>query len=286
MTDVNRGLDLSRPGETTPEERQRFQEWYGRVLGRSHRGLDFWLDTAPDTLKRYRHFANSADVGERIQDRVLTQFGFLQYYALTGYTAGVRYLVHIYQTIGCTREMILEALTIAFLHTGPRGMETVAEALDDYPWITPDHPPEFPAGWAPDPDAFISGLDFGDPALSEAEAGLLADWYRRWLGEVPRYVPHLTRYQPRLLKAFRNRFEHCVRVLPKQFVPTTLLHYNVTRGFGDGIREDVLMCRGFGVSLEEVQSTIGSALLYGGMEAASIVDEHAGDVLAAWGDAA
>lgn len=282
MSDVDRGLDLARTGETTDAERQAFQEFYNRALGRAHSGLDFWLDNGPDVLKRYRHFANTAAPGSLVTERTMTGFWFLELYSLTGYVEGVRYIVHMWQNLGCTREQVLEGISIGFLHNGPRGMETVAEALKDYEWIEPAAPPNFPAGWGPDPEAFDSGLDFSNPALTTAELRGLEAWYERWLGEVPPQVRALAKYRPEMLKAYRNRFEHCLRTLPKQMMPYTLLHNNVIRGFGDGIREDVLMCRGFGVGKQPTMRAILSALLNGGMEGASIVARSAGDVLEAW----
>ncbi len=41
-------------------------------------------------------------------------------------------------------------------------------------------------GWAPDREAFASGLDFSKPGMSSREVSLLEDWYDRNVGEVPR----------------------------------------------------------------------------------------------------
>jgi hypothetical protein len=180
-----------------------------------------------------------------------------------------------------TKEQILEGIAIAFLVMGPAGAETVARALEDYDWIEPTEPARFPDGWSADPDAFRSGLDFESPGLTAEEESLLRQWYLDTLGEVPLYVSFLLRERPQMIKAYRGRFESCVKILPKQFVPTTLLHYSVTRGFAHGIRENLLLARAFGVQKPIVLNTIGSASL-NGIDTIAIVEEAAGDVFAAW----
>jgi hypothetical protein len=280
MTQTDRGLDLGRVGATTEAEKADFQKFYAANLGRSHLGLDFWLDTSPDVLKRYRAFA-TADVPGAIEG-AFTGFAFLPQYALLGYTEGVRYLVRLWQTQRLDREQVLEGLAIGFLHMGPRGMETVAEALDAYEWLTPPTPPRFPDGWAADPDAFRSGMDFSRREATPAELDALRAWYERTLGEVPRYVTYLATYQPAALRAFRARYESCLQILPKQVMPYTLLHHNVMRGFGGGIRENVLLARAFGMTKELALRSIYSALLNAGVETVSLVDRVAGQVFQEW----
>jgi hypothetical protein len=265
----------------TEAEKQAFNAAYNRTLGRPHVGLNFWFENGPDVLKRYRAFAE-AGTGSPFTDKRVEGFDFLEPYSLTGYAEGVRYCVHMWQNQGLTKSQVLEWIAIGFLHAGPRGMETIAEALADYPWIEPEEPPRFPDGWEPDPAAFASGLDFSTANLTADELDSLRAWYTRWLGEVPRYVEFMAVTRPELLKAYRNRFEHCVRELPKQVMPATLLHYNVIRGSADGIRENVLLCRGFGMTKAQTLRPICSALLNGGMEAASIVATSSDDVFAAW----
>jgi hypothetical protein len=278
--ETDRGLDITHVGATTDKEKADFQTFYTAALGRPHPGLDFWLDNGPDVLKRYRAFA-TAEVSGDLQ-AAFTGFGFVQPYALLGYTEGVRYLVRLWQQQRLSKDQVLEGLSIGFLHMGPRGMETVAVALDGYAWLTPEEPARFPQGWAPDPDAFHSGMDFATRDVSPAELQSLRGWYERTLGEVPRYVTYLARYRPTALKAYRGRFENCLRLLPKQVMPYTLLHYNTLRGFGDGIRENVLLARAFGMTREQALRPIYSALLYAGVETVSLVDRVTRPLFAEW----
>lgn len=283
MSDINRGLDLSNIGTATEAEAKAFREFYDRMLGRGHPGLEFYLNNAPDAMKRYRAFADSATPRNLDTDRRVLGFGFLAFYALTGYVEGVRYLVYIMQQLGLTRAQVMEGLAIVFLHAGPRGSETIAKALGDFPWMEPATEPVFPKGWAPDPEALRSGLDFSSRELTEAELRLLERWYERTLGEVPGYVRLASRHAPTLLKAYRHRFETCVRELPKQMVPATLLHYNVTRAHGPGIRENLLLARGFGMSKDDAMQILLAPLINAGMETLTVVEEVAGSVLDNWG---
>jgi hypothetical protein len=281
VTETNRGLNLSDVSSVTGPERDQFGAFYTSILGHTHRGLDYLLEEDPATLKRYRHYSNVATPNNYESERKVFVFGFLPFYAVIGYEVGVRYLIHTRQRMGLTKAQILEGIAISFLVMGPAGMETVARALDGYAWLTPETPAEFPPGWAPDPAAFASGLDFSEPNLSPAELRSVLAWYEATLGEIPPHVKFLAANRPDLLKAYRQRFENCVRELPKQIVPTTLLHYNVIRGSASGIRDNVLLARAFGVSRELVLNTIGSASLTG-IEAFDLVEESAGDIFAAW----
>lgn len=281
MAQVNRGLDLSDVSSVTGQERDQFSAFYASTLGHTHRGLDYLLEEDPATLKRYRHYSDVATPGNYESERKVFVFGFLPFYAVIGYDVGVRYLIHTRQRMGLTKAQILEGIAISFLVMGPAGMETVARALNGYAWQTPEKPAEFPDGWAPDPGAFTAGLDFSEPRMSPDELSAVLRWYETTLGEVPRHVKFLAANRPDLLKAYRQRFENCVRELPKQIVPTTLLHYSVIRGSAAGIRDNVLLARAFGVTKEITMNTIGSASL-NGIEGIDLVDEAASDIFEDW----
>jgi len=284
MTNQNRGLELADLSQVTDAEREAFGSFYTNLLGHKHRGLDYLLEHDPETLKRYRRYSDVATPENYEANRKLFVFGFLPFYALIGYDVGVRYLLRTRQKLGMTKEQIFEGIAIAFLVMGPAGMETVARALETYEWLEPEEPAQFPDGWAADSDAFRSGLDFEDLDLSDSEEQLLRDWYLRTLGEIPPYVSFLISHRPRMIKAYRSRFENCARILPKQFVPTTLLHYNVSRGFAHGIRENLLLARAFGIDKEIILTTMGSASL-NGTDLFTLVEQTASDVLLDWGDA-
>src|SRR5688500_15959698 len=106
----NRGLDLTEIGATSDSEQRAFQDYYEKFIGRRHRGLDFWLQERPDVLKRYRRFAETPRPGGMQTDWRVLSFSFYTFYALTGYSVGIRYLAHINQQQGLSKDQILEGL--------------------------------------------------------------------------------------------------------------------------------------------------------------------------------
>lgn len=278
---VHRGLDLSRPTELTPEEAEAFRAHYATQFGHSLDGLDWWLDRNPEVLKRYRLYCS---LTLRVEPAI-TGNGTLTFYALMGYLTGVRYVLHSWRTRGVSRSQADEMIAIAFVHAGPRGMQCIAQAMEglEFP-EAPDPPARFPEGWAPDIEAFRSGLDFSHVDLPPEEKSRLYDWYLRTIGEIPPYVRFMAEHRPRLLKTHRARIENMLYVLPKQMWPTTMLYYHVMSRVAEGIRENVLLCKAWGVSKEDTLATIGNALVYGQMEAATMVQREAGDIFDGWMD--
>src|SRR5262249_19015015 len=137
---------------------------------------------------------------------------------------------------------------------------------------------KYPDGWAPDPEFFQAGLDFSTVEMQAGELDKIRDWYRRVCGEVPEWVEFLGKVRPDLLKGYRNRFENTVRVMPKQLMPWILLQFETIRGHEAGIRETVLLCKGFGVTKQEAMNAVAWGMLYGGHGAMSTVARAAGDV--------
>jgi hypothetical protein len=159
--------------------------------------------------------------------------------------------------------------------------EVAAPLLDSWSVDDPGSGAAFPDGWAFDPEAFNSGLDFASPDLSADDWTMLRAWYEENIGEVPAHVEFLAAHRPRLLKAYRNRMEHLVRGgLPKQMVPYALLYFDVIRGFAPGVRENILLARHFSIDDELIVSGICRAVTsYAGMAGIATVIQAAGDLL-------
>jgi len=283
MDIVDRGLNLSNQDVTTQDEIDAFRAIYAESHGATLPAYDFWLDHTPEVLKRHRLQAYAAG-----HSGAWFPLIYLHYYTVTGYEDGIAYELRNAIHGGASRGQILETLATAFIHAGPFGLRYVASAAGDVLETCDDRGFArgfFPDGWAPDPDAFASGLDFSRVALAPAERASLIEWYERTLGEVPRYVRFLLESNPALLKASRGRFENAMRTsLPKQMMPLLLLHLNVSRGFDDGVREAVQLAKAFGLGRERTLWTIGWGMLYGGTAAVSMVDRAAGDVLVTFED--
>ncbi|WP_156679270.1 hypothetical protein [Sphingomonas profundi] len=278
---VHRGLDLSKPTELTPAEAEAFIGHYGTQFGTKMGGLDWWIDQNPEVLKRYRLYCS---LTLRVEPAVMGG-GTLAFYMLMGYVKGTRYVMHSFLNDGLSKAQALEMIAIAFVHAGPRGMETIAEAMQDLDFPeTPATPARFPAGWAPDLDAFRSGLDFSTVDLTPDEKSKLYDWYLRTIGEIPPYVRFMAQHRPSLIKTHRARFENMLYHLPKQCWPTAMLYYHVMSRVAEGIRENVLLCKAWGVSKSDTLDVIGNALVYGQMEGATMVQNEAGDIFDGWAE--
>jgi hypothetical protein len=276
---VHRGLDLSRPTEITPEEVAAFKGHYAAQFGKALEGLDWWIDKDPEVLKRYRLYCS---LTLRVEAAV-TGGGTLAFYMLNGYERGVRYVIQSYQQDGVSKAQMLEIIAMAFVHAGPRGMQTLAAALEGVEFEeNPNPPARFPAGWTPDNAAFRSGIDLTNPYLLPGEREKIEAWWRETTGEVPAHVTFLANHRPSLLKTHRARMETMLKVLPKQMWPTCMLYYHVMTRAAAGLRENVLLCKAWGVSKSDTLDVIGNALVYGQMEGASLVQQAAGDVFDAW----
>ena len=284
MPELDRGFDLGQLDEVSPEEAAAFREFYRARYGLSHPGLNFWIDEGrPDVVKRYRRFAERVTSGPP-GEGVLGSFPWCLYYPSIGFEAYIPRQVHMLQESGFSRSQIVELYAVMFLVAGPRGAETVARALRDYEWKQPAAPPPFPDGWGFDPAAFISGVDFSSPEVAPGEVELIEAWYERVEGEVPAYVRFLGSHRPDVLKAYRSRFENLLHELPKQVVPSMLLHHAVVNGHPAAARENVLLARGFAMSKAQTLHVVVLTGLYGVAEPVSSIAAAAGDVFDAWED--
>ena len=271
------------PEVTTQEEIDAFRDFYVRTKGYSLPAFEFWLEFRPDVLKRYRaNFVRETTSAEEKPRPLAHVMAMLHYYAVIGFEDGIIYEVKLAENHGATRGEIMDTLAFAFIHGNPLGMRGVAISSMEY--LKTSRPPpardgRWPEAWSFDANALRSGIDFSTADPTQRDMDALTDWYRTTIGEVPRYVRFLARYRPGFLKAYRNRFEHALRDgLPKQMVPYLLLNFNVMRGFRDGIREAVLLGRWLGLTRPQLVDAICWAY-FGGMDAISIADEAAGDIL-------
>lgn len=276
------GLDLSNLDSITPEEVAAFRDYYERVKGESMPALEFWLEFRPDVMKRYRAGVRHTTSEEEKDHPILHAMVMLHFYAITGYEDGIAYEVKLCREGGVTKAEILDLLAVAFIHASPRGMRFVERAATPQlrDWVEPEPTEVWPAGWGFDPTALASGADFSTQEAGAEDVERIIAWYERTLGEVPNYVVFLAHHRPNMLKAYRNRLEHAIRdALPVQMLAYSLLNYNVTRGFADGIRESVLLARALGLSKPQILDAICWGFYYGGVDAIGIADRAAGDLI-------
>lgn len=287
------GLNLMDDDVTTAQEVAEFLA--GNLVRRKGRltypvtAYSFILQNRPDMLKqhmRQMQFLHAVpDNGEL--DMTVTVLTMLHWYACHRVVEGIAHEVRTAATMGASKAAVSEILALAFMHSGPSGFGAVYEAAHDYMNEFPDQGKDlvWPAGWAPDPDAFRTGLDFTVPDLAAAERELLFDWYEGTIGYVPKSVELLAKYNPRFAKAHRGKFEAALKTgaLPKQIVPYILIHYNMNRGWGDGIREAALLGRAWGMTRDQIIHALTLATGYmAGLDGLTIADEAIGDLLESW----
>jgi hypothetical protein len=273
------GMNLLQPDITTDEEIAAFRNFYSTVEKEQNKSYEFWLEFRPDVLKRHKQRTVTFAEGPPYP---IGPLAALHQYVVTAFDDGIGYEIELARSMGAKRSDIIDTLSVAFIHSGHPGMYLAsrhADTLRNY--VEPEDVERFPPNWSFDPHAFDSGMDFSTLEASRADADRLIDWYQRTIGEVPAHVRFLAEHRPKLLKSYRNRYEHAIRdSLPAQMLPYLMLHYNTSRGFADGIRENVLLGRALGMTRTQLLNAICSAVLHAGAEAFSVVADAVGDLLA------
>lgn len=275
---VWRGLDLGNYDVTTPEEWEAFRESDRKLRGYPLPSYELLGENdRADAVKRcFTQLQNFSARGALPPPMLL----FVHLYAIVGFAEGAVYET---QYSGHPKAECVETLAVAFLHAPSNGLVRVAPALQDFlrSYEGPEEGP-WPEGWEPDSEFFKSGVDFSTPELRAEELELIEQWHERVTGEVPRYVTFLGEMRPDLLKAYRNRFENTLRVLPKQALPWLKLHYQTTIGSLEGTRDNVLLARGSGMTKAQTFDSIAWGMLYGGPEAIGTAHRAAGDIFESW----
>ena len=274
------GLQLLSPDEVTEAELDTFRQYYSDTKGSQNKSYEFWLEFRPDVLKRHKARTVQWYLGG--QDAVQA-LACLHQYVIKGFADGVEYETRLAQTHGARKTDIVDVMSIAFIHSAHVGMypaaAVAAPILREYQEHSVDTP-VFPPNWSFDPHAFDSGMDYTTLEASKSDIRAIKEWYQKTLGEVPASVEFAATYRPDLLKAYRNRYEHAIKgSLPKQMMPYLMLNYNVYRGFGNGIRENLLLARALGFTRTQVLNAIFSAVLQCGLNGLDTVQTVAADLI-------
>lgn len=291
--EYTRGLDLTNARETTDREKAEF--WADKMAWRPGKmaypltAYSFLIENRPDMLKyhlRQMQFLHAVPANGEIP-MAITMLTMLHWYSCNRVPGGVLHEVMGSQEMGASKAQVNEIFGLAFMHSGPCGFNEVYSQAFDYmtSYKEPTHSITWPKGWSPDAEAFRTGLDFDNPVLTDAEKDLLEKWYVDTVGYLPRSVSTLVKYNPSFVKQHRAKFEGALSTgaLPKQMVPYILIHYNMNRGFRDGIREATLLGKAWGMSRDHVVNalTLGTGYM-AGIDGMYIVDEAIGDLLEQW----
>jgi hypothetical protein len=288
---IDDGLNLSVLDETTESE----IDTYLGVMRRTHAPLyemtanALWLDSRPDFAKLHRRGARIFGRVDGVLDPVrgpLTGLSLLFDYILLGWEDGILNQIDSLQFRKVSKAQIMEVVMAAQIWGGMKSLQSVYRAANGSLRQYQDSPvpAAFPPGWAPDTEAFKSGLDMDTLELTPADRHNLFAWYERTSGEVPRSVQFAARYNPAFLKAYRLKWENAFRgALPKQMMPLMMLRNNVMNGRLDGMREATLLARSWGVTRDWIVHTVTHMGYYFvGLEGLYAVEDALGELLASW----
>lgn len=279
------GLIVESPDTLTQDEIDAFRAYYARTKGQSLPGFEFLLRHRSDALKRFRASVRQTSAPQFRGKMLPVVLQHFHQYIIQGYVEGIRYQMNLARMAGATKAEILDVIVLGYLRGNAFGVNRVHEAVgadfDAYEEVAIDSP--WPDGWAHEAGAFLSGMDFTTPEFTVADRDALFGWYERLTGEIPAHVRYMARNTPDLLKAYRNRYEHATKVLPKQHVPFLQLNACVSRGLLSGVRENLLLCKAFGVARQQAIDVTGWATFhFSGIEALGPLEEGVADILDAW----
>jgi len=290
MTITYRGMNVSDPEETTPEELEAFFAFGDQPTGRPLESYQFWAEMRPDVLKRLLAFVHQIHDSESFS----CPLPYLNIYAVGGWADGAKYILDICQPAtflsgpGYTRDAVLETLAVSFYLAPTWGTvqvaKTLREALINYREPDPEAPSPYPEGWKIEPEALKAGLDYSTPDLTKSDVDAVTAWYLRVYGEVPAGIKMYMKYRPTLYKTERARWENIVRKgLPNQMFAYLLIHHEVWQRNTAGVREALLLARGLGMSKEHAVDAVyyGGSFL-GGTATTAAVAGTVEEVLDAW----
>jgi len=275
------GLDYSVIDVTTQDEIDSFRKYMIESKGHSLPAHEFMLEFRPDVIKTFRNWVQKIPSEESRAKPLPRTMAMVHYYAITGYEDGIDYEIRLSQFHGATKNEVLDLLAIAALHGHTRGTRSVAISSTDYmrSYPTPPAKERWPGNWSFDRDAFRTGIDYASQDATREEIDRILGWYRSALGEIPSHISMLAEFRPRMLKAYRIRYETAIQAeLPQQMMPYLLLHWNTIMGFKEGIRENVLLGLHLGMTKPQITEAIFNSI-YATPENLSIVDEAAGEIL-------
>jgi hypothetical protein len=285
--DASEGLDLSRLDETTPQEVNdnliKVWSWRGPLYEMYANSL--MLDYAPDFAKLHRWGSDFFGRPSHVNVILLSSQN-IHSYMMFGWETGILNEFITLRRNGFAVEKTMELVMFSQLYAGMRGLghvfRAVGENLASYgPPVEPLAP--FPDGWAPDPEAFKSGLDLSTREMTKPDIDNLTSWYERTIGYLPESIQFGLKYHPRFVKVNRAKWEVAIKTLPKQMAPYLMLRHHTITGSVDGLREAVLLGKAWGITRElVVQGIMGTAMYFTGFDGLYAAFKGVDDVLEDW----
>lgn len=282
MTAVE-GLDLSNLREMTQQEKDanlaKVWSWRGNLYEMYANSL--MLDYAPELSKLHR-WGSDFFGRPKPENVILLSSQNIHSYMMLGWETGIHNEFATLLRNGMSVEQTMELAMFSQLYAGMRGLghvfRAVGETLPQY--CKPPVPLPLPEGWAPEPEAFKSGLDFSTREMTKADIANLTAWYEKNIGYLPKSIKFGLKYHPEFVKVNRGKWEFSIRTLPKQFVPFLMLRHHTITGSVEGLREAALLAKSWGITQKLiVQGITGSAMYFTNFEGLYAAFEALDDIL-------
>jgi len=242
-----------------------------------------WLYTRPDLAKLHIRTITGWQMKGIARILTASSFANMHTYINQGWLVGIENCTRGLQLSGVTKAQLVEAIMHAQLSAGIRGLQHVYNALGiilgDY--VERKEPAEWPEGWAPDKDAFKCGMDYSTRELSAKDKTAIFEWYEKTIGEIPRRITFLAKYDPETLKNWRAQWESTFcGALPKQMFPYLSLRHCTITGDKGGLREAALLAKAWGITDRDIVNTvIQGAYYFTGWERLDTVAEVLEEIL-------
>jgi hypothetical protein len=270
VDEVRAQLNVSRLDELSEDEKNAHLSWVwrnrGPLYGMSISAL--MADYAPEFLKLHYRAVRDADSGGADSysqpDLLLWSCHNIGAYMMLGWETGILNEFNALRRLGMAKEEVMELVMFSQLYAGMRGLGHVYRAVGDFlpAWGPPEIAMVFPEGWAPDPDAFKSGLDLSTREMTETDRQNLSGWYEQNIGYVPKSILFGLKYHPEFVKVNRAKWEVAIRTLPKQLAPYLMIRQNASTACVEGLRESTLLARAWGVKRKYVLQLLAGVVLY------------------------
>jgi hypothetical protein len=283
MVGTSEGLDLANLDQISPEEVNanliKVWSWRGPLYEMYANSL--MLDYAPDFAKLHR-WGSDFFGRPNISNIILLSSQNILSYMMYGWETGILNEFHTLRRNGMTKKQLMELTMFSQLYAGMRGLGHVYHAVGNLLpiWQDPDQPAPFPEGWAPDPDAFKSGLDLSTRTLTDQDRTNLTEWYEKTIGYVPGSIQWGIKHHPDFVKVNRAKWEVTLKTVPKQIAPYLMLRHHTITGSRQGLREAALLSKAWGITSELiVQGICGTAMYFTGLEGLYTAHEALEDIL-------
>ena len=287
MSNISEGVDLTHIDQITEEEKNanlaHVWSWRGPLYEMYANSL--MLDYAPDIAKLHRW--GSDFFGRPSHSNIiLLSSQNIHSYMMLGWETGILNEFNTLRRNGMSKEQIMELVMFSQLYAGMRGLGHVYRAVGDYlpAYAPPDEPlAPYPDGWAPDPQAFKSGLDLTTREMTAADRTNLTNWYEGTIGYVPNSIAFGLKYHPDFVKVNRAKWEVAIKTLPKQIAPYLMLRHNTITQSVEGLREAALLGKAWGISKKYViQAVMGTVVYFTSFEGLYAPHEALDELLENW----